>query len=280
MTGPSHLPDRGAWVWAMWGGLAAVGLSAAVLSFSALADLAQLCGITGTIGAFRLEWLLPIAVDVFAVTATVIWLRRRVSAEAVTFARRAAWAAIGATVGGNAYHGYLVDSAGDPPWVAVVVVSALPAVALGALVHLAVLVGREPDTPRETDPPADVWGVLHDDALAEPWHHAITTWRPQPPAGGHLPPDRSEPNSVLAADLLAFDVARRTDGHPTLTQDGVRDRYRVGATRAATLRRLAEDQQRAARGRAATTEAPADISTAGAEPLTECPVPAGGGRVK
>jgi hypothetical protein len=151
VTAPAQ--SRDTWVWA---GFAVVGVAAAVLSFSALADIARLCGMVGIVPLFgvdfRLAWLLPLAVDVFAITATAIWLRRRVSDEAISYACRAAWAAIGATVVGNAYHGLLVELATPPPWVAVVIVSAVPAVALGALVHLAVLVGRPTVEPAVEDP--------------------------------------------------------------------------------------------------------------------------------
>lgn len=122
-----------------WSGLALVGAAAAVLSFAALRDLAERCGIPA-----HLAWLLPITVDLLAAITTRVWLQRRAHPDAQRYARGLAIAAIGATVTGNAAHGYLVHAAVVPPWWAVVLVSAVPALALGFLVHLAVLVGREP----------------------------------------------------------------------------------------------------------------------------------------
>lgn len=122
-----------------WIGLALVGAAAAVLSFAALRDLAVRCGIPD-----HLAWLLPITVDLLAAITTRVWLRRRAHPDAQRYARGLAVAAIAATVTGNAAHGYLVHAAVVPPWWAVVIVSAVPAAALGFLVHLAVLVGRDP----------------------------------------------------------------------------------------------------------------------------------------
>jgi hypothetical protein len=244
-----------------FGGLLLVGAAAAVLSFSALADLARFCNITGTVPVFgfefQLAWLLPLAVDVFAVTATRIWLRRRVSAEAIRFARGSAWSAIVATVVGNAYHGFLTGQGR----IDVVIVAAAPAVALGALVHLAVLVGRSPDD--EPDPkPSDPWAGLVDDVLAEPWHRAIREWIDQMPTAPRHPgepadrpaPDRSEPDEVLAADLRSADADPGRNGRP-LSRDEVIARYGVGARRAKRLRELADAlDQRSETGRSADRE--------------------------
>lgn len=177
--------ERDGWTWA---GLGVVGAAAAVLSFSALADLAWRCGITGTVAThIRLAWLLPLVLDVFAATAIRIWLRRRACDEAIRFARCCAWAAIGATVAGNAYHGYLVKAqsptpaswwdalTGSPtpvPWIVVVIVSAVPPLALGALGVLVHLTGRpleltgDPDRDDEADRP-DRGGELTDERLVD-----------------------------------------------------------------------------------------------------------------
>ena len=136
--------------WWTWAGLGVVGAAAAVLSFSALADLARRCGVTGTIaGHFELAWLLPLTLDVFAATATRIWLRRRACDEAIKLARGCAWAAIGTTVAGNAYHGYLLSERIAPPLLAVMVVAAVAPVALGALGALVHLAGRPAPAPLE-----------------------------------------------------------------------------------------------------------------------------------
>ncbi len=83
-----------------------------------------------------------------------MWLRRRAHPDAQRYARGLAVGAILATVTGNAAHGYLVHADVVPPWWAVVIVSAVPAAALGFLVHLAVLVGRDSDTAPDEAPRA------------------------------------------------------------------------------------------------------------------------------
>ena len=52
--------------------LAVVAAAAAVLSFSALRDLAQLCGF-----APELAWLLPVVVDAGAAAGSLVWLGGR-----------------------------------------------------------------------------------------------------------------------------------------------------------------------------------------------------------
>jgi len=134
---------RDAWSWA---GIWLVGLTAIAWSFAALTDLAELVHISDTLTlsvfgwavTIRIAWGLPITVDVLAVVATRVWLRGTAPADAVRFAQRAAWAAIAASVFGNAYHGLLTGRGR----LDTVIVSAVPAVVIGALVHLAVLVGR------------------------------------------------------------------------------------------------------------------------------------------
>lgn len=125
--------------WVTWAGLIVVGLVAVVWSFTALTDLARLCGITGQLhlSVVRAEvaWGLPISVDVTAIVATRVWLLRREAAEVLTYARGVAWSALAATIAGNAYHGWLSGGAR----VDAVIVSAVPAVVIGALAHLAFL---------------------------------------------------------------------------------------------------------------------------------------------
>ncbi|AEA27903.1 hypothetical protein Psed_5776 [Pseudonocardia dioxanivorans CB1190] len=236
--------QRDARDWVTWAGLAVVGAAAAIMSFTALADLAELLGVRATLHApwdpawgasLKVAWLLPLTIDVFAAVATRVWLRRRTNAEALAYARRAAWAAIGATIVGNGAHGALTATA-DHPWPAAVVVSAVPAVALGGMVHLAHLVGRGPDPEPDQQPavaPLEAW---LDAVLAEAWDTPIRAWAARVDDDGRPIPTRDEDDDVLAADLRAVNAAR---GRP-LTQDEVRDRYGVGATRAARLRRAAD----------------------------------------
>lgn len=169
-------PDRD-WVTRL--GLIAVGLTAIVWSFTALSDLARLCGVAAVIDLpveilgvrqLHVAWGLPATVDVLALVATRVWLRGLAPADAVRYARRAAWGAILATIAGNAYHGWLtgqgrIDS---------IIVSAAPAVVIGVIVHLAVLAGRpHPPTPARHpfDEPDDqdvgVWTVADELAVQE-----------------------------------------------------------------------------------------------------------------
>lgn len=231
--------------WVTWTGLGVVGIAAAIMSFTALSDLAELCGITSRIplsrdvfegAAIHVAWLLPLTVDVLAGVATRVWLRRRTNAEALAFAQRSAWSAIVATVVGNAAHGALVWSETRAPWWAAVLVSAVPALALGAMVHLAVLVGRGPDQPAVEPVVRDPWTELLDEVLAEAWDHPVRAWSAAVDAADRQIPSRDEPDDVLAADLQA-EVSRI--GRP-LSRDEVLARYRIGATRADRLRKLAD----------------------------------------
>jgi hypothetical protein len=135
-----------------------------VLSFSALAGLAELAGVTAGLplpagGRFRLAWLLPIAVDAYAVTATRVWLRTAGTSRTRGYARRNAVGAIGLSVAGNAaYHALAaagVTSLAEvrAGWAVVVAVSAVPPVLLGLVGHLHALVS---DDHRPAAPPAPV----------------------------------------------------------------------------------------------------------------------------
>jgi hypothetical protein len=132
--------------------MAAVAVAAAVLSFSALAGLAQLAGVEGEVSLglfdFRLRWLLPIAVDAYAVTSTRIWLTA--AGDVREYAKKNAVGAIGLSVLGNAVYHVLdaadVESLTDEPygWLVVVAVSAVAPLMLGLVVHLRVLLQGQP----------------------------------------------------------------------------------------------------------------------------------------
>lgn len=233
-----------------WVGLAVVGVTALVWSFTALSDLARRCGITAVINLFgwqqvHVAWGLPITVDVLALVATRVWLRGDAPDEAVTYARRAAWAAIVATVVGNGYHGLIVGSFAFDA----LIVSAAPAVVIGVIVHLAVLVGR-PATPADehppdvTQPPADDTEPARDVAQqqraaeqAAPANATATLPGGIPvvpvPTGPTAEPDRSGlDDAAIVSDAEAWsdELGRRP------TRDEMLRRYRIGSGRARTLR--------------------------------------------
>lgn len=163
--------------WATWAGLAVVATAAAVLSFSALADLAVMCGVPR-----RLAPLLPVAIDAGAGVACTVWLSRRANEEATRFAAWMTWSLLATTVAGNALHSGLVASDLRPVWWVAVAVGAVSPAVLGAVVHLAVLAGRRGDTGRPeiavgapVEVPAGVWvggdatptGPVGEDRVAE-----------------------------------------------------------------------------------------------------------------
>jgi hypothetical protein len=118
-----------------------VAAAAAVLSFAALRDLALLCGFSPT-----LAWLLPVVVDAGAASGSLVWLGGWAARPARRFARSLALALLGLSVAANALGHGLAAFALAPAWWVVVIVSAVAPAVLGAVVHLAVLVGR-PESP-------------------------------------------------------------------------------------------------------------------------------------
>ena len=122
----------------MWTLLGIVAASAAVLSFSALKDLADLCGFHP-----KLSPLLPLVVDAGAAAGCLVWLSPKdVTKEARRFARALTWVLLASSVAGNAIVHGLSAYGLRPHWTLVVAVSAIAPGVLGAIVHLSVLVGR------------------------------------------------------------------------------------------------------------------------------------------
>jgi hypothetical protein len=123
----------------MWCLLAIVAVAAAVLSFSALKDLGDLCGFHP-----RLSPLLPAVVDAGAAAGCLVWLSPNdVTTEARRFARALTWTLLGSSVAGNAIVHGLSAYHRAPHWTLVVAVSGVAPAVLGAVVHLSVLVGRD-----------------------------------------------------------------------------------------------------------------------------------------
>lgn len=113
-------------------GLAAVFLSAALLSFDTLNRLALAVGWTGSWSVadfdLRLSWLLPVAIDCYAWLTVREWLRGSSGARRTRYAARSARVALGLTMAANAlFHAFealhwnLSDNA-----VAAIVVGAIP----------------------------------------------------------------------------------------------------------------------------------------------------------
>lgn len=200
--------------------LAVVALAAAVLSFSALTNLAILCGFGD-----QLAPLLPVAVDAGAGAGAVAWLGRGAEAGRV-FGRALALTLLAASVAGNALGHALAAYQARPHWGVVVAVSAVAPAVLGAVTHLAVLVLRAaPAVPR-----SDASGHATEATPAAP----VKLSDPEP-ARLHLAPIVGEPESdpvAKAVELLAAGA-----GRPTLARElGLKDHQ---------ARKLAEEPHRA-----------------------------------
>lgn len=121
----------------MWCLLAVVAAAAAVLSFSALRDLAQLCGFTP-----GLAWLLPVVIDAGAASGVTVWMGGTAPDVARRYARAQTLLLLASSVTGNAVVHALTAYKLAPAWGLVVAVSGVAPVVLGAVVHLAVLVAQ------------------------------------------------------------------------------------------------------------------------------------------
>lgn len=219
-----------------WAGLGVVGVTAIVWSFTALSDLAQRVGVTSAVPlpwpgwVLQVSWGLPITVDVLALVATRVWLRGVAPDEAVRYARRAAWGAIAATIAGNAYHGLLAGS-----WrVDALIVSAVPAVVIGVIVHLAVLAGRPVTAQPPDDRPTSTIDVEAAALYAAAQAERAGVGGQQAEAGG-LPDRRAaidvSRDGAVIGDLqeLAGRSGRR------YSRDEVKEMYGIGSDRAKRL---------------------------------------------
>lgn len=176
----------------LFGLLLVVASAAAVLSFAALRDLARLCGF-----ARNLAWLLPVVVDAGAAAGSLVWLGGRAARGAQRFARALALALLGLSVVANALGHGLEAYRLAPPWWVVVIVSAIAPAVLGAVVHLAVLVGRTEPVPVEADDQVDDLDVdfLDENGMSRWWATAT--------------PTESRHEGNRAAELIAAGVGRR-----------------------------------------------------------------------
>lgn len=236
-------------------GLAVIAVAAIIMSFTALSDLARMCGRTEaiTVGpvTLRVAWLLPVALDTLAAVAIRMRRAGAASPDVARYASRVVWAAAGASVGGGAYHGYLVQAEARPPWLVAALVSGVGAVAIGVAVHLSGLLGQGPGEAGESRATSP--------GRITRWRAASTAWwemrkaeskaadarragagETGRTAGGPTVPTGSDSNDVLAADLRRLNAGRQAKGEEPLKRDAVRNRYRgIGSTRADTVRAMA-----------------------------------------
>lgn len=140
-TDPTPEESRRDWVVDL--GLTAAGLAAIAASYSALKGLANLTGWG------RLDWLLWVAIDIYALTATRVWLSKRTRSRKVRrFAANNSLGAIFLSLAGNAaYHAIHANAwnLGNRFWMLVVAVSSVPPIIIGLIGHLAVLRTRDAD---------------------------------------------------------------------------------------------------------------------------------------
>lgn len=252
----------------MWAGVVVVAGAAAVLSFTALRDLALMCGF-----GRRLAWLLPVAIDVGTALGSLVWLGRWTPDPARRYARGLALALLGGSVAGNALGHGLAAYGARPHWLVVVAVSAVAPVVLAAVVHLVVLAthpvaavvrvtglasdrgpvptgppdqepGRVdhgpvepgpapdlPDQPRTTVSPTDLDLAAELAALAgaeTARSGEVDQPGPEPDRPQATVPNQAADDPTLAADLRSW--AGDQTGRPS--RNAVMRRYGIGATRA------------------------------------------------
>lgn len=218
----------------MWFLMAIVAGAAAVLSFSALRDLAIVCGFSS-----NLAWLLPVTIDAGAAAGTLVWRSGWAPENGRMFARRLTWLLLGLSVAGNAVEHFLHAYVLTASWWLVVMVSAIAPTVFGSVVHLAVLMGRTTADHQADQEPRLAARIAQrsDPVITE----RVTStrgsddWLMLP---GEVPdqvrttiPDRTADDDVLLADLAEWAARQGT----TPTRNAVIKRYGIGATRANRL---------------------------------------------
>jgi hypothetical protein len=189
----------------LFGLLLVVAAAAAVLSFSALRDLALVCGFVP-----ELAWLLPVIVDAGAAAGSLVWLGGTVVEAARRFARSLALCLLGLSVAANALGHGLEAFRLAPAWWVVVIVSAIAPAVLGAVVHLAVLVGRAAAVEVVEEPISDQaydTGEVDERGLSRVWDDA--PFAPEPERTPLLSGHASTRGHDRATDLIAAGVGRR-----------------------------------------------------------------------
>jgi hypothetical protein len=205
-------------------GMAAVGAAAAVLSFQTWVRIAEAVGYTahwhpqvplgfGTglhLGfAVWISCLYPVAIDVYAVVVTRIWLKARRGSEVARFARANSLGAIGLSVASQgAYHAMVAAQWNvSEAWPFVILASSFPPVIVGLVVHLYHVVVNEREEAKQAGKP--------DVLLADPAVGSATPVEPEPvkPAKPNRKADRAKPTRTMtpepASNVVPMD--RRTD---------------------------------------------------------------------
>ncbi|MFG1873409.1 hypothetical protein ACGFIV_01050 [Sphaerisporangium sp. NPDC049003] len=155
-------PVRPDWIRRILVGI--VAAAAVIASFHAQSGLGELAGWHASLNVFgwrlSLSWLLPLCVDAYGATATLITVdAARYSEHTRHHALVHAIAAIVVGVLANAAYHLLAANVwhlGPAMWVLVVAVSIIPPVALGALAHLMALCARDDAAARARAVPAEV----------------------------------------------------------------------------------------------------------------------------
>lgn len=245
--------------WTTAVGLALVALSAAILTFTTLRDLAIACGITESFLGVPLSWLVPVTVDAAGMVAARVWLGGHGDARAVRAARALALVCIGLSVFGNAGQHGMEAFAVPVPWWVVVTVTAVPPAMLGAvggLVHLLGAAGHRAVTepvqvtgpaavqvtarkPVRVTAPAPAAAVQVDRAEAVTEAVQVTapvtgpvTAGPAPDLGSHT----GQAVQVTDDDVLAWLRHRAGEDRKVPSRKAVMEKFRIGAPRADRLR--------------------------------------------
>jgi hypothetical protein len=181
-------------------GLVVVGLAAAVASSFGLYGLGASTGWPGPLAV-----TLPVVVDALAATSTAVWLSASAPTPARRYARVLALAGITASVVGNAVWHVLSARAAGLYGALVVIVGAVPALALAGVAHLAALLAAG----RDEAPPAPPVAP----PVVESAHGPA---QPAAQASAQGSGERRAPMARQAAQRPARDTGRRPAGRPAL----------------------------------------------------------------
>jgi hypothetical protein len=227
-------------------GMVAVGMAAAVLSFSTWVQLAESVGFAQTwtieppIGGtltVRLAWLLPLAVDCYTLTVIRVWLNSPPGSGVVAYAKANAIGAIALTVAAQAaYHAFAAAGFGQAElWWFAIVIGGIPPLLLGLVMDLYTRLKHENRTPQEQNTPRAPVQVHIPPGEVASAHEPLppTQTAVRPPATNRTKPKAAARTRTEPANVTALDSRRtsRTDEAlmPTvrrLVRDGISERGR------------------------------------------------------